>query len=504
LRPAHPRRDRNVPPRRRPDGCVLARRRGARVTGRGLPSAGRPLVVVALAGVLAGALGVPAPTAAQVAPVDAPFERDVDLPLAEEVAHFLDVADAFDEGDDLDVDVGIVFVRRLARGRVERELGRAGRWGRVATRQRRTSTLRLEVDVGLLPDLSLRFGLPIVLSDVRELDGPGGVSPEALSARLSAPTAPDGAPVPLLSVPFRSAERSGVPSLELGLAWGPLNQARDRDLPTLVFLLTGRFAVSEPMGACEAVETIDPSRGRVVENDCREGREPGIGDGTHGLVAEVRTGWQSGQVEPFLGLRFDARWPVRSRARFQPAGDGAGYAETRPPWEVGMVAGGALVPWRDPERFQRFEVDLRGSAAVRTAGRSFTPLFDALGTSEHPGLAGGRPACAGCPEATPVEGLTDTSTHLRLGGGLHLRLQAARYVRFSVGVDGAWASTHRLTGTPACRSRGGADPGDPRGAGCPEGISNPHHRSVIDLPGSRFRLVNDLVFDLRARATARF
>lgn len=480
-------------------GSVRDRRKTVS-TLRAVPVA--PAVLgLAIVGVAAGAAAQASPE-----PPAETFERDIDLTLERPPPGYLEVVDSFDRNQDLDVDVGIRFTRSLGRGFIEREDGRAGRFRRAATHRRRSSTLDFRVDVGLVADVALRFRVPVILNDVRELNSPDGADADSVSRRLSAPVPGTGGEQPLFQLPFQSPDRSGIPHVELGLAWSPVRQGRSEDVPTIVFLLLGRFAVSEPMGACQRAETVDPdTTGPVVETQCREGRETGIGDGTHGLRAELRTGWQTRYVAPYGGVSFDARWPARSRGRFIPGGDLPGYAQTRPPWEVGVTAGSAFVPWRDPERSQRIEVDARATARYVTAGHEYTPLFDALGTSSHPGLSGARPPCVGCAGTTPFEGLTDQAAHARIGGGLHFRLQAARYVRFVIGFDASWATPHLLTGTPVCHQVGNAAEGDPRRAGCPIGsITDPHHRSVIDLPGHRFRLVDDVAIDLYAAATARF
>lgn len=453
-----------------------------------------------------GAAATAALAAAQEPGVPARFERDVSLVASENPSSFVDVVDAFDGDDPFDLHVRFGFEREIGTGTLERETGGPGVWAPVAEHRRLASTLWLGADLGVFRDLALRVAVPVVLSDVRRLQRPDGVSRDVVDARLEDPdptvTGPDGQPGagPLLSVPFTSDERSGVPHLALGVAWGVLNQYRDLDVPTLVLQLEGRFAVSDPMRPCAA----DPPPGAPAGTPAPCASDgPGIGDGNHGLRADARIAWRTRWAEAYGGLAFDASWPARSRDLYA-AGGHAGYADTLPPRVAELTAGVAIVPWEDPGRFQRVSIDARFRADWVSRGLVFSPLFDALGTSAHGALATPRAPCAGCAADVPFTGLTAAEAHGRLSAGLAFELRAARYVRFSAGASVRWASPHALTGVAPCNDAVSPGPSDPRAAGCEAGIADPRHRPTIDLPGQRFRLVGDLLWTLSASAVAQF
>src|SRR5690606_23237230 len=122
---------------------------------------------------------------------------------------------------------------------------------------------------------------------------------------------------------------------------------------------------------------------------------------------------------------------------FTQGGNLAGYINQRPPIQGRLTAGMAIVPWEDRQQWQRFTIDLRFTGDYISEGRDFSPLFDALGTSQNPYLT--RPNCGGVDpsggcgpdlglQEVTFTGLTDTQAHVRIGGQLMLEMQAARYV----------------------------------------------------------------------------
>ena len=100
-------------------------------------------------------------------------------------------------------------------------------------------------------------------------------------------------------------------------------------------------------------------------------------------------------------------------------------------------------------------------------------------------------------------GLTDTQSHLRIGGQVMLEMQAARYVRFSLLTAIFHSPSYVITQADACNPN--ADSSDDRRFGtCRSGIINPHHRPAIDLPGQRFRMESLTQIDVAAYVTAQF
>jgi hypothetical protein len=83
-------------------------------------------------------------------------------------------------------------------------------------------------------------------------------------------------------------------------------------------------------------------------------------------------------------------------------------------------------------------------------------------------------------------------------------MQAARYVRFSIGLGLDYLTPHLITGAAACNAEVSASASDARAGSCTKGIFNPVYRPVIDAPGRRFQLQSELSWRLIGTATAQF
>lgn len=420
-----------------------------------------------------------------------------------EPTSYTDVADAFDTDDPLDFHVHLGFTNFRTHGVIERERPAAGGLATpdVARFRHVQHVLDVGFDLGLYRDLALYGRLPVILSDRRSLAVPSGRTRAAAEGDLASPL-PDGSSEPLFSVPFNSPTRSGLDHLALGLAWSLTNQHRSPSLPTWVLMVEGRLGVGKLLTACDA--------DAAYEGDvrCNGGGSPGMSRGVHGLRVETRVSKRYRYVEPYGGLSFLVEWPGRARDRFLPGGRLDGYNERMPPRVGEVTAGMAVIPWEHRGRFQRFSLDLRGSAAYVSDGHDYSPLFDALGTSTSALLREPNPEGVGTGNeslrATRFFGLTDVEAHGRLGGRFALEMQAARYIRFRLGTGLFYTTRHTLTRGEACNTRVGTSASDPRAAGCATGIVDPHYRAVIDAPGNRFLFGGALTWDLAANAIAQF
>lgn len=463
----------------------------------------REFTGIALAGALLAAALVPAPAAAD----------DDELVLMDEPTSFTDVVDAFDDHDVFDVNVTIGYLRTWELGRIQREQngpasadGRMTRhWQDVADYSREINQLIFGLDIGLYRDVAVYARLPLILSDDRALARVGGEDPGALVFDRSS------TPSPLFDVPagsrgFRSPTRSGVDYLAVGLAWSILNQHRDPHAPTWVLMLEGRFNLGEPMHACESL--AEPPGGLRCQGG---GSDPGVGRGTNALRVETRGSFRYQYMEPYAGLAFQMEWPGSGDRFFVPSGNLAGYINSRPPIQGRLTVGTAIIPWEDRQQWQRFSIDLRFTGDYLSEGRDYSPLFDALGSSQNPYLT--TPNCEGpvetCRDGSALEspffGLTDTQSRVRLGGMITLEMQAARYVRFSVSTAVYHSPSYTITQADACNpNASGAGDDDPRRGTCRSGIINPHHRPAIDLPGQRFRMEGLTQVDVAASVTAQF
>src|SRR5699024_10369976 len=146
-------------------------------------------------------------------------------------------------------------------------------------------------------------------------------------------------------------------------------------------------------------------------------------------------------VEPYGGLSGELRWATRAKERFRPAGALKAYQNQSPPVVGELTAGLAIIPWDDRVKHQRAVIDLRLTGTYASAGRDYSPLFDALG---HHGARGGEAGGGGdlgqyacvdgrmvdhagdCSRPTPFNGLLGVGVHGVIGGKIGAEVQVAR------------------------------------------------------------------------------
>jgi len=443
--------------------------------------------------------------------------EDPPLVLMGSPTSFTDVADAFDDDDPFDLNLSLTFERSQTSGTIQQEapsdLPGAQRYVDVAEARSITNKLVLGLEAGIYHDLMIYAHLPLILSDDRSLRGvTGGV----LAGEVA--------------VPFVSPTRSGVDTINLGMAWSITNQFRTPWLPTWVVMVEGRFAVGAPLRACSAT-ALDAGGGNCRQNYGADGApsyfngDGGISRGTNALRIETRSSHRYRYLEPYAGLAFQVEWPASSDRFFVPSGDLDGVVNSIPPLFGEATVGVVVIPWEQRARHQRFSIDFRGTFAYISEGRNWSPLFDALGTSSDPALT--NPVCETsevvgemCPMGDPARrkgffyGLTDTQSHARIGGRIAVEMQAARYVKFGFAAGLSYTTAHLLSFADACNPNiDQVSPGldadgnvlpDARGGNCRSGVINPNYRETIDLPGRRFRLDGAMTFDLSATITAQF
>lgn len=460
---------------------------------------------------------------------------DERLELMREPIAYTEVIDAFDGRDRFDLDVHLAYVRSHERARVVRERTLDGVRSELALAdyERAHSQLALGVDVGLYRDLMAFVRLPLTLSDARSLRRAGGASEEAVASGLSDVAIAGEAAQPLFTLPLESPTRAGLDYLAFGAAYALLNQSRVATQPNWVLRIEGRRAVGKRLTACsESAAGVDcgSSSGADLDGDGqfdgtrRANLRPGSSRGMSGLALETRFSRRYRRAEPYAGFALLVEWPAERGRDYQPS-RASGLGRVRPGPESTVTLGTALVPWENRAAFQRFALDVRLHATHVARGVDYGPLFDALGSSSHPELARARyegvlgapgrsvPACAeGVGEACGVgqrvsfDGRTERASHLRYGGQLGIELRAARYVRFALGSSLSWVTDHAVTGRAACGGdtvEGALAQGDD-GQRCRGGRVDPRTRAVIDAPGRRFLLRDQLLLGVYAQATALF
>lgn len=420
--------------------------------------------------------------------------RAQDETLLSEPIAFTDVADAFDGEDPIDIRVRIGFRSAFSSSTIEREnVENAASDGRAATRYRSVldasavhNELRLGLEVGVYHDLMLFMGLPLVLSDDQELHPYNGQScgdgstggPCALL--IESTTEDEAAPLFLVPRTLAAKQRSGLPRVELGAAWSPMNQYRGDDA-TWTLRTTFELPTGEVMQPCLA----------------GAGCSAGITDGTASLKLESRWSRRYRYFEPLLGISHELSWLSAGENLFTAS---AGHGADALPTTTEVIVGSAIIPWEDRMRHQRFSVELRTRAAYVSAGRGVGPLFDALGTSSSPHLSTTRDTTTG----TPFTGVTTIGSHGALGIDAMVVMKAARYVRFTVGADLGFLTDHLITGAPDCEEGDPRSTRTSRATSCASTRVSPLYRPVIDAPGQRFRLVDAVAVGLVARADGQF
>ena len=267
-----------------------------------------------------------------------------DLRLHSEPHSYTNVIDALDGDDPFDINVHLGFNREYSTGEIQREVNNpATATGRnsanyipVGQHEHLRNTLNVGLEVGVFHDLELFMNLPIVLSDTRELSLPDSDADRALSRQIREERQPDGSTIPLFDVPFTSPARSGIPHVQVGIAWGIFNQFRDQALPNWLIMLSGQFAVGNTMRPC----SNDPVTGTRIDyvntttgttSPCNGGSDPGITDGVHWIRFETRSSYRLRYVEPYAGLEFMAGFPAQASDQFKPGGDLDGFTNARGP-----------------------------------------------------------------------------------------------------------------------------------------------------------------------------
>jgi len=289
-----------------------------------------------------------APSAAQAQ------DAEEELRLHSDPHSFTNVIDAMDGDDPFDINVSLTFNREWSTGEIQREINDpAVANGRnsannipVGQHEHLRNTLTAGLQIGVFHDLAIYGFLPIVLSDTRNLKQPDSDVDRDLSRRVRREQQPPGWGAPtdaggglaIFDAPFNSQARSGIPHVNVGIAWGIFNQFRDNSLPTWVVMLEGQFAVGDPMRPCQSdpvtgddvlytdYNGVAPGGPIPAENvtRCNGGDDQGISDGVHWLSVETRPGVGTVQARRRPGglhqLRTAAPGHAHRRPRRHPLG----------------------------------------------------------------------------------------------------------------------------------------------------------------------------------------
>jgi hypothetical protein len=456
---------------------------------------------------------------ASVASADEPIAAS-EARMMSETAEITSVVDAFDGDDPFDLNLTLGFQQTWKHSNIHRETalaqpglssgGYVSNTENVASYNRATSKLDVGADIGIYHDLALIFRLPVILSDTQNLSDLDGSSNSA--AQVAQETSG------LFSVPFKSPNRSGIDWFSVGLDWAIFNQQRDPGKPTWVIGAEGRFSVGTPLHACNAnapsgaVECPTPGNPKATVS-----RDPGISRGMDTVAAHTVFSRRFGYVEPYSGLWFKADFP-QTNTDYGATDSLQGSVVNHPPLLGTFSMGMEVIPWEHREQFQRLVTDFRLSGSYHSAGREYSELFDALGSSRSPALTSANPGAyhdggvvnghqtsVGDPgvQQAYFSGITDQQAYTSVGAQFSTTLQAGEYIKFQVGASLQYDQSHLITSADACNPNvtptlgtAGSCFSGPVSARTYTGIPNPNQRPIIDLPGQRFSSDDGTIIDL--------
>lgn len=473
----------------------------------------------------------------------------------------IDVADAFDEGDEFDLNLRLSFEHDSRSAAVRRETsssqpglttgGYVSDQLDVANYSESTQRLIPELQLGILPDLALKLRMPVILAHNRKLSGRNGSENNASIAAMGLPGEQ------LFSIPFDSPTRSGIDYLAVGLDWGVMSQFRNPNQPNWVIGIEGRFNVSEPMHACNrapaegevacaypsdinrngVADPLGPEYDSVAgqrEGHFTGGRAAGVSRGTTALEVHAYVSRRIKYIEPYSGISALFEFPVGS-SDYGPL-NLDGVLANHPPIRGTVTVGLAVIPWEQPEKFQRLSFDFRVRGTYVSEGRDYSELFDALGSSQARSLRSAnfaqyQPNLTGNGEPNPYvpsvvnqssdrisfTGLTNVQQHGDYDFRAQFTWQAGQYIKFDLGGSMRIIEAHFITNDQPCNpsligdvttagpckfTTGTESDGRPIWQAI--GTPNPNYRRTINETGQRFKVDTSLGFGGWIRASVLF
>jgi hypothetical protein len=233
--------------------------------------------------------------------------------------------------------------------------------------------------------------------------------------------------------------------------------------------------------------------------------DPGISRGVHGLYLQTLVSRRvGGYIEPYAGMDVLFEIPLGDLTAFRYGSPPYGALSTLPPIRGSFLAGLEIVPWENRESWQRFVVDASVRGTYVSQGRDYSPLYDALGSSNSVPLTAPTYAVNDLQSnntSRPLyfTGTTTVESYAMFTARLSIAIQAAKFLRFSIGSALTYITPHLITATDACNPN--EHPGDssPLRGGCVgNSAPDPLSRPVVDSPGQRFRIDQNFVWDLFA------
>lgn len=422
---------------------------------------------------------------------------------------FTNVIDSFDveAGDMFDLNLSVGYLLEHKSGTITRESTevKAHDWDFYGYREMFKYTevrhiLDFNLEVGLFKDISLRFGVPLILSDMRTLtelsgwvdDGRPWENNQELFGNFEE------------DATFNSRKRSGVDYISFGLWVNPLDQSREISFPTWTLFAEGHIGVGEVMRASCA----------KGQGGCADGNENigGVSRGVNEIKFGTRLSRRIGMFDPHFGIDAMVGFPKgdTDATDFYASDSKSGQINTLPPIVGTMDFGMEITPWEQPQKDRRLVIGVGAGATLHSEGRDYTPLYDALGTSDYflndPYVdfnGNGQQDDGEAKAAEKWTGMTDIENYATIFGQLFVLMQPAKYIKFRIGGKWAHETQHFITKTDMCAiNLTSAVTGTVSTESCEN--YNYGYRPELDTPGSRFRAEKTFVGTFFADLTAMF
>jgi hypothetical protein len=341
-------------------------------------------------------------------------------------------------------------------------------------------------ELGVYRDLWVSFAAPIVLAQSSQIDLAGGVDRTAASTFLDGilPVTGFDARNPMTSLTgntvFHSVTRSGIPELQGGIGFAPMNQARDDTKPTWKLGAELHLAVGRVM----RFDAIDP------------GRETGVSTGVHELRLWTSVDRRLRYFEGWFEASYQLPIYVRSTSLYQNPGFGATHVDPSQTAAVRFGMEAYLID--DPAAGRKITAELGGQIAMHTQGRGYSEMWEAFALAGDRHTAGplvldADPVTPGAqalsyPGVSNLENYLETTARLAVRARFGARLSLAAFTQLAFRTDHVISFGEAgfdlptcPTGTPRCETddNGVVNPGTPE--------VNPLYAKRIDLVGHRYR-----------------
>lgn len=370
-------------------------------------------------------------------------------------------------------------------------------------------------------DIELAVGLPIILSDTREMSldqsadpciFPPSDNPTCVN-RMNSSTMLDGilpaegydAEDPAANFPtdgttvFRGIGRSGLDQIHLGLTWAALNQTRDDTKPTWTIGVELRWSI-----------------GKIMKfNRNSPGSQDGVSRGVHEFRAVTGLSKRTTWAEPFVYFWWQA--PIGLRGDRPEDDDGSlfwdvGYGqETKlPQQEAGTIFGLEAWAFENAAQKQKLTIELQGRISAHFEGRNYSEAWelfayagDRMGNPGGPLILDRDPVADGIQEMSHP-GVTDIENYLSGAARLGVRGQMGPHAKFGAAFEVAFDQGHIITFTDAGDDKNGNGQVDP-GITDPNAVEiNPIHKPIIDSVGRRYKVDDSLTFTFIVNGTLMF